>query len=95
MPEASLATSFSQENLRDDEEKGAKHIYANTFFPGNIPTEAVDSWKELTVPILGNTMKGLFQIVGQSPTDAAATAIYLSDYSRSRQKDSKRKILHS
>ena len=59
------------------QKKGINNVYANCFFPGNIPTEAMDTWKELFGP-LGYLMKGSFWVLGQSSTDAAATAIFLA-----------------
>ncbi len=67
---------LTKELARKLEKKGATNVYANTLFPGNIPTEAMTPWKELLGPV-GAAMKGVFQIVGQSLKDAAASAIYL------------------
>ncbi len=69
---------FTRELSRRLEKRGTMNVYANAFFPGNVPTEAMDTWRELFGTIGGSVMKGTFQIVGQSPTQAAATAIYLS-----------------
>lgn len=57
---------------------GAMNVYANTFFPGNIPTDAMDAWKDLLGSIPGAAVKGVFDVMGQSPEDGAATAMYLA-----------------
>lgn len=44
----------------------------------SVPTAAMDSWKDLFGTIAGETIKGLFKVIGQSPKDAAATALYLA-----------------
>jgi hypothetical protein len=51
----------------------------------------MDTWKDLFGTLGGWAMKGLFQIVGQSPTQGAATAIYLaaSPEAKSRRKKGK------
>jgi NAD(P)-dependent dehydrogenase (short-subunit alcohol dehydrogenase family) len=68
---------FTRELARRLDKKGAANVYANCFFPGNIPSEAMDTWKDLFGTIGGSTMKGLFQVVGQSLTQGAATVVYL------------------
>ncbi|KAI9733726.1 MAG: hypothetical protein M1818_007140 [Claussenomyces sp. TS43310] len=69
---------FTRELARRLEKKGAMNVFANTFFPGNIPTEAMDTWKDLFGSLGGGVMKGAFHVAGQSPSDGAATAIYLA-----------------
>ena len=44
----------------------------------SVPTDAMDTWKDLFGSIGGRVIKGVFQVIGQSTTDAAATAIYLA-----------------
>lgn len=68
---------LTKELARRLDKKGANNVYVNTFFPGNIPTEAMDTWKDLIGPA-GAAVKGIFQLVGQSLGDAAASAIYLA-----------------
>ncbi|KAI9875306.1 MAG: hypothetical protein M1830_008641 [Pleopsidium flavum] len=68
---------FTRQLTKILQRKGANNVYVNCFFPGNIPTEAMDTWKQLFGP-LGYLMKGTFWILGQSTTDAAATAIFLA-----------------
>lgn len=69
---------FTRELARQLDKKGAADLYANCFFPGNIPTKAMDTWKDLFDTIGGSAMNGLFQVVGQSLTRGVATAIYLA-----------------
>ncbi|KAI9883292.1 MAG: hypothetical protein M1823_004935 [Watsoniomyces obsoletus] len=69
---------FTRELSRRLTNKGVEDVYVNCFFPGNIPTEAMDVWKELLGSLLGNMLKGTFQVLGQSELDAAATAIFLA-----------------
>jgi NAD(P)-dependent dehydrogenase (short-subunit alcohol dehydrogenase family) len=38
---------FTRELARRRQKKGAATVYVNSFFPGNIPTEAIDIWKQL------------------------------------------------
>ena len=51
----------------------------------------MDTWKELFGWLGGSAIKGLFQVVGQSTTDAAATAIYLATSPEVESKDQKGK----
>ena len=44
----------------------------------SVSTEAYDNWKDLLGSIPGGVFKGIVHMVGQPPTDAAATAIYLA-----------------
>lgn len=69
---------FTRELAHRLSKRGSENVYANTFFPGNIPTEAMDTWKDLFGAVGGGAMKGVFQIMGQSLEDAAATPIYLA-----------------
>lgn len=68
---------FTRELAVQLDERGAKGIYVNCFYPGNVPTEAMDSWKLLVGNLPGQLFKAVFQKVGQSLTDAAATGLYL------------------
>jgi hypothetical protein len=51
----------------------------------------MDSWKDLLGTIAGGTVKGVFKIIGQSPADAAATALYLASSPDVESKDQKGK----
>ncbi|KAI9675371.1 MAG: hypothetical protein M1817_001275 [Caeruleum heppii] len=71
------------------DKKGVKKVYVNCFFPGNIPTEAMDSWKELFGTLPGGLLKGAFHFLGQSEVDAATTAIFLAASKEVEKKDLK------
>lgn len=79
---------LTKELSRRLEKKGAMNVYANTFFPGNIPTDAMTTWKELFGP-LGVLMKGFFKVMGQSLKDAAATPVYLTTSPRVKEENQK------
>ncbi len=81
---------FTRELAHRLDKKGVETVYVNCFFPGNIPTEAMDTWKQLFGP-LGGLLKGAFQFVGQSATDAATTAIYLAASPEVEEKNQKGK----
>lgn len=80
---------FCRELAHRLSKRGSDKVYANCFFPGNIPTGAMDTWKELFGTIGGGLMKGTFQILGQSLEDGAATAIYLATSPQVVEKDQK------
>ncbi|KAI9815540.1 MAG: hypothetical protein M1827_002674 [Pycnora praestabilis] len=82
---------FTRELAHRMDKKGVKNVYVNCFFPGNIPTEAMDSWKDLFGAVGGGLMKGAFHFLGQSETDAAATAIFLATSSEVERGDLKGK----
>jgi hypothetical protein len=61
MQEVSLALYSSQENLLDDSTRKVLLMFTPIcFFPGNIPTEAMDTWKDLFGIIGGSALKELF-----------------------------------
>ncbi|KAI9780041.1 MAG: hypothetical protein M1839_007023 [Geoglossum umbratile] len=68
---------FARELTHRLEESGMPNVYTNVYFPGNIPTEAMDTWNEL-FGVAGNLVKGAFRFIGQSTTEGAATAIFLA-----------------
>jgi len=51
----------------------------------------MDTWKVLFGSLGGGALKGIFQVLGQSPTDGAATAIYLAASKEVQEKDQKGK----
>lgn len=53
-------------------------VYPNCFFPGNIATDAMDTWKDMIGSGLGSIPKEIFKYIGQSPVDGATTAMYLA-----------------
>lgn len=69
---------FTKELTRILDRRGVDDVYVNCFFPGNIPTEGMDAWKQLLGSLAGSLVKGVFQLVGQSEQDAAATALFLA-----------------
>ncbi|KAG0647487.1 oxidoreductase [Hyphodiscus hymeniophilus] len=69
---------FTSELAKRLDKRGSDGVFANSFFPGNVPTEAVDTWKDLLGSIPGGVFKSIVQMVGQSSEDASATAIYLA-----------------
>lgn len=52
------------------------NVIANVYFPGNVPTGAMDAWKGVAGP-LGGMVSAVFKRVGQSLEDGAATAVFL------------------
>lgn len=84
---------FTRELTRRLAKKGVHSIYANCFFPGNVPTEGMDSWKELLGTLPGAMVKGVFQVIGQSEMDAAATAMFLAASDEVEKRDLKGKYL--
>ncbi|OCK86008.1 putative short chain dehydrogenase/reductase [Lepidopterella palustris CBS 459.81] len=69
---------FTRDLAHRLQKKGIANVYVNCFFPGNIPTDAMDTWKQLFGKVVGKLFKGIFQVIGQSPTDGAATAMFLA-----------------
>lgn len=51
-------------------------VFANVYFPGNVPTAAMEAWKGMVGP-LGGVVGAVFRRVGQSLEDGAATAVFL------------------
>ncbi|TKA75890.1 hypothetical protein B0A49_03238 [Cryomyces minteri] len=69
---------FTRELTRLLQKRGSSKVYANVYYPGNIPTEAMDAWKEMLGNLGGALFKGLFKWTGQTTTDAATTALFLA-----------------
>ncbi|KAF2762892.1 short chain dehydrogenase/reductase [Pseudovirgaria hyperparasitica] len=69
---------FTRELAKLLEKKGSSNVFVNSYFPGNIPTEAMDTWKNMLGSIAGKVIKSGVEFVGQSPEDGAATAIFLA-----------------
>jgi hypothetical protein len=57
---------------------GEHQIYLNCYFPGNIATDAMDTWKMLLGSAAGWAFKTFFKFVGQGVEDAAATVMFLA-----------------
>lgn len=69
---------FTKELTRRLDKKGVTKVYANVFNPGNIPTDGMDTWKDILGSAGGAAVKGIFGVIGQSESQGAATAIYLA-----------------
>ncbi len=69
---------FARELARKLDAEGSEGIFVNCFFPGNIPTDAMDVWKDLIGTVGGSIFKGLCQLGGHTPLDGATTALYLA-----------------
>ncbi|KAL2356486.1 putative short chain dehydrogenase/reductase [Cryomyces antarcticus] len=69
---------FTRELTRLLQKRGSSKVYANVYYPGNIPTEAMDAWKEMLGNLGGAVVKGLFKWIGQTTADAATTALFLA-----------------
>lgn len=69
---------FTRELARRLGKKGANHVYVNCFHPGNIATAAMDTWKKIFGLVVGSFVKGIFQFIGQTTAEGAATAMYLA-----------------
>ncbi|KAF2092246.1 short chain dehydrogenase/reductase [Saccharata proteae CBS 121410] len=70
---------FTRELAARLRKMGARNVYANSFFPGNVATEAMDGWRTFLGNYGGAAIKGMFQmLIGQSPADASATAMFLA-----------------
>jgi NAD(P)-dependent dehydrogenase (short-subunit alcohol dehydrogenase family) len=73
-----LFTRELSRRLLSDPDPGSKNIYVNSFFPGNIATEQMDSWQLYFGSLIGRMIKWFFSVFGQSLEDGAATALYLA-----------------
>lgn len=77
---------FTHELNKKLQQRGVKGVYVNVFFPGNVATASMDTWKVIFGP-LGYLMKAFFATVGQSTKDAATTALYLGCAPEIKSKD--------
>lgn len=58
--------------------EGGDKVFANVFFPGNIPTDALDTWKDQLGSLIGGVIKRSVGLIGQDLEDGATTGIYLA-----------------
>ncbi|KAJ5362471.1 hypothetical protein N7541_003315 [Penicillium brevicompactum] len=72
--------------LLNDRDVASKHIYVNSFFPGNIVTEQWLGWGEYFGGVLGWFMRVLGSF-GQTLQDGAATALYLAASDEVRERN--------
>lgn len=82
-----LFTRELSRRLLETGDAASRNIYVNCFFPGNIVTDQWNVWNEYFGTVLASMLRGLFSIVGQTPQEGAATAIYLAASCEVRQKD--------
>ncbi|KAF2805815.1 putative short chain dehydrogenase/reductase [Mytilinidion resinicola] len=69
---------FTRELAKRLQKKGVTNVYVNSFFPGNIPTDAFDTWKLFFGNFVGSAFKPVFSIMGQTVEEGAATALFLA-----------------
>jgi NAD(P)-dependent dehydrogenase (short-subunit alcohol dehydrogenase family) len=84
-----FAKELSRRLLQEDRDTVSKHIYVNSFFPGNIVTGQWRAWNIHFGPFFGSLMRKLGSYCGQSPEDGAATALYLAASDKVRQENSR------
>lgn len=75
--------------LLEDRDPARKHIYVNSFFPGNIVTNQWLAWNSYFGPLIGWMMRTMASYLGQSREDGAATALYLAASREVCEKDSR------
>ncbi|KAJ5543016.1 hypothetical protein N7461_009019 [Penicillium sp. DV-2018c] len=73
-----FAQELSRRLLLKDEDPASKHIYVNSFFPGNIVTDQWFGWDSFFGTFVGGLIRTTGSCLGQSPEDGAATALYLA-----------------
>jgi NAD(P)-dependent dehydrogenase (short-subunit alcohol dehydrogenase family) len=61
-----------------DGDPASKHIYVNSFFPGNIVTDQWLGWDSYFGGFIGWLMRATGSCLGQTLEDGAATALYLA-----------------
>ncbi|PGH17992.1 hypothetical protein AJ80_04613 [Polytolypa hystricis UAMH7299] len=69
---------LSQRLMDGEDDDASKHIYVNSFFPGNIATDQMDVWQHYLGFALGWAFRRVFSVMGQTPQDGAATALFLA-----------------
>lgn len=84
-----FAKELSRRLLQEDRDPASKHIYVNSFFPGNIVTEQWRSWNTHFGSVVGFFVRMLGSLFGQSPQDGAATALYLAASDEVREQNSR------
>lgn len=73
-----LFTKELSHRLAASTKPGEDQIFVNCYFPGNIATDAMDTWKMLFGALIGWGFKTFFRVVGQGVDDAAATVLFLA-----------------
>jgi NAD(P)-dependent dehydrogenase (short-subunit alcohol dehydrogenase family) len=82
---------FTRELANRLQKKGVSNVYVNSFFPGNIPTDAMDTWSLFFGKVIGAAFRPLFSVIGQSAEDGAASAMFLATSEDVRVRDLKGK----
>ncbi|KAF2098584.1 putative short chain dehydrogenase/reductase [Rhizodiscina lignyota] len=77
---------FTKYLAKLESDKGYK-VYPNCFFPGNIPTDAMDTWKDMVGNFAGSIPKKIFSVIGQSLEEGATTAMYLAASKELEERD--------
>lgn len=80
---------FTHHLSKLEQDKGMQSVYVNCYFPGNIATDAMDTWKDMVGNFLGAIPRRLFRLVGQSLEDGATTAMYLASSQEVQERDIK------
>ena len=83
---------FAQElsrRLLQDPDPACKHIYVNSFFPGNIVTDQWTSWNSYFGSFIGSLMRFTASHLGQSAEEGAATALFLGASDEVQKTDSR------
>lgn len=73
-----LFTKELNRHLLQDRDPASKHIYVNSYFPGNIVTDQWLAWSAYVGKPIGSIIGKLGSMFGQSLEDGAATAMYLA-----------------
>lgn len=73
-----LFTKELSRRLLEDSDPASRHIYVNSFFPGNIVTEQWHEWSSYFGSFLGSVMRTIGGYLGQTVEDGASTALYLA-----------------
>ncbi|CAZ84069.1 unnamed protein product [Tuber melanosporum] len=53
-------------------------VFVNAYFPGNIPTSSMDTWKEHFGNAFGSVFSEFFRWIGQTLEDGATTGVFLA-----------------
>ncbi|PWW77899.1 NAD(P)-binding protein [Tuber magnatum] len=53
-------------------------VFVNAYFPGNVPTSSMDTWKEHLGHAFGSVLPEFFRWVGQTLEDGATTGVFLA-----------------
>lgn len=64
--------------LLADPDPASRHIYVNSFFPGNIVTDQWHAWSSYFGSLVGSLMRSVGGYLGHTVKDGASTALYLA-----------------